>query len=182
MKNVTMKDFRWLGKPAIWNKDYRETTLVVEGKTELPSCPLLLAVSDEDFEARFMASVAPKDGQSGPCIYHSDLSYCAVGLSADMLAVHVSVRGYRTVTHAPIGPVGPKVLWAIERCGERIKVSYAADIEDPTFVPVAETSLPGMQRAVSFGIFFANHGKDPYDGCFGSFRYSKKAVSRQQPL
>lgn len=182
MKNVTMRDFRWLGKPAIWNKDYRETKLTVGGRTELPSCPLILAVSDDDFEASFSASVSPEGGETGPCIYHSDLSYCAVGLSADTVSVHVSVRGYRTVSKVPSRIEGEQVIWQVRRCGEKVYVAYAKDEENPLFIPVAETSLPGMQRAISFGLYFANHGKTPYDAFFRSFRYTKKEDCPQQPL
>ncbi|WP_155816779.1 hypothetical protein [Sphaerochaeta pleomorpha] len=174
MKKVMMRDFRWLGKPEIWKKDYRETTLVVEGKTELPSCPLLLAVSDEDFTCQLLIDVAPAGGESGLCIYHSDLSFCAAGLSFDTLSVHTSVRGYKTESHSPLELHTKQVLWKLDRSGESVKIFYATELENPQFIEVMQSSLPGMQRAISFGPYFSNRESKPFDSGLRSVRYAKK--------
>jgi regulation of enolase protein 1 (concanavalin A-like superfamily) len=175
MKKVMMRDFRWLGKPEIWNKDYKETTLVVGPGTELPSCPLLLAVSDEDFDCNLTISLAPQGGEAGVCIYHSDLSYSAVGLSTDTLFVHTSVRGYTTTSQVPVALDQTPILWKVERDGETVILSYACDLEKSSFIQVSSTSLPGMQRAISFGPYFANGTLKPFEAEFHSVRYAKKA-------
>lgn len=174
MKKITMRDFRWLGKPEIWKKDYRETTLVVAGKTELPSCPLLLAVSDEDFTCQLLIDVAPAGGETGLCIYHSDLSFCAAGLSPDTLTVHTSVRGYKTDCHSPLELHARQVLWKLDRSGESFKILYATDLGNPQFIEVMQSSLPGMQRAISFGPYFCNSESKPFDSGLRSVRYAKK--------
>jgi regulation of enolase protein 1 (concanavalin A-like superfamily) len=174
MKKVMMRDFRWLGKPEIWNKNYKETTLVVEPGTELPSCPLLLAVSDEDFDCKLAISLAPEGGEAGVCIYHSDLSYSAVGLSKGTLFVHTSVRGYKTTSQVPVDLNQGFILWKVEREGESVILSYACDLENSSFIQVSSTSLPGMQRSISFGPYFANGSSNPFEAEFHSVRYAKK--------
>ncbi|HKL59844.1 MAG TPA: hypothetical protein VJ869_06900, partial [Sphaerochaeta sp.] len=74
MKKLTMKDFRWVGKPQQWEKTYKDLTLTVEGMLCLPDGPLLLAVSDEDFTLNLTATVAPDGGFCGVCLYHTEES------------------------------------------------------------------------------------------------------------
>ncbi|WP_320130747.1 hypothetical protein [uncultured Sphaerochaeta sp.] len=176
MKKVMMRDFRWQGKPEIWKKDFKEVSLAVSGKTELPSCPLLLAVSDEDFSCRFLLEIAPVGGESGICVYHSDLSYAAVGLSTDTLTIHTSIRGYETSSHIPFSSTSTQILWQLDRIGENVSISYAQDMQDPCFSLVTKTSLPGMQQAISFGVYFANENKDSYESQVHSIRYTKTEV------
>jgi regulation of enolase protein 1 (concanavalin A-like superfamily) len=182
MKKIMMRDFRWLGKPGIWKKDYRETTLVVEGKTELPSCPLLLAVSDEDFFCQLLVDIAPTGGESGVCIYHSDLSYCAAGMSLDTLTIHTSVRGFKTTSNTASTEKAKQILWQLDRNAESFSISYATDLENPQFIEIVQSSLPGMQRAISFGPYFSNSLAKSFESGFHAVRYTKKEVQEHFPL
>jgi hypothetical protein len=135
---------------------------------------LLLAVSDEDFDCKLTISLAPEGGEAGVCIYHSDLSYSAVGLSTGTLFVHTSVRGYKTTSQVPVDLNQGFILWKVEREGESVTLSYACDLEKPSFIQVSSTSLPGMQRAISFGPYFANGASIPFEAEFRAIRYTKK--------
>ena len=172
MKRVTMRDFHWLGTPECWKKDYRELSLTVSSGTDLPEGPLLLSVSDEDFSCSMELSLAPDQGSCGLCIYHSEQSYAAVGLSVAELKVHTSVHGFATNTTLPLQNSLAKVIWHMERQGEKIRIGYSQR-EGETVHWVCNTSLPGIKQAVSFGPFFSNNGPVSYTATMKGFSYKK---------
>ena len=122
MKKVTMKDFRWLGKPQQWVKTYRELSLTVEPMLCLPEGPLILAVSDEDFTLSLITTTAPEDGFCGVCLYHTQESYTAVGRSKTHVLVESSVRSYKTTTQAPLPTSEASIQWHLERKGSLVRI------------------------------------------------------------
>jgi len=172
MKRVMMRDFYWLGKPEIWKKDYRELSLVVESGTNLPDGPLLLCVSDEDFSCRMDITVAPDQGSCGICLYHSEQSFSAVGLSANQLKVFTTIQGFTTTTTIPLQNTLQKATWHLERKGEQFRIGYGLQ-ENNTVLWVCDTSLPGMQHAVSFGPFFTNNSPVSYTAIMKDLVYKK---------
>ncbi len=181
MKKVTMKDFRWLGKPQQWVKTYKELSLTVGPMLCLPRGPLLLAVSDEDFTLCLTTSTAPDGGFCGVCLYHTDESYTAVGRSKTSLSVESSVRSYKTTTQVPLPTSEQSVQWHLERKGPLARMGYALPSKEEV-VWVSSTSLPGMACSVSFGVFFSNHTDTPFEADMHSLRYVKNTSQEPHPL
>ncbi len=172
MKKVTMKDFRWVGKPQQWVKTYKDLSLTVEGNLCLPEGPLLLAVSDEDFLLSLTITTAPDKCFSGVCLYHTEKSYTAVGRSETELVIQSSVRSYKTVTLRPLPTKEKTIQWFVERTGPRVRLGYALpSIEGIDWV--CTTSIPGMEGSVSFGVFFSNLTSTPFEANVHSIRYRK---------
>jgi len=178
MKKVTMKDFRWLGKPQQWEKTYRDLSLTVGGMLCLPEGPLILAVSDEDFTLTLTATVAPEGGLCGLCLYHSEESYTAVGRSRTSLQIESSVRSYRTMTHTALPTSEESIQWHMERKGSLVRIGYTVASEQEV-AWVATTTIPGMEGSVSFGAFFSNATEAPFEAGMHSIRYIK--IGSQEP-
>ena len=181
MKKLTMKDFRWVGKPQQWEKTYKDLTLTVEGMLCLPDGPLLLAVSDEDFTLNLTATVAPDGGFCGVCLYHTEESYTSVGLSKTSLLVESSVRSYKTTTQVPLPTREESVQWLVERKGPEVRFGYSL-LSTEEVKWVCTTSLPGMDAAISFGAFFSNYTKTPFEAGMRSLRYVKSDAQKSHPL
>ena len=178
---MTMKDFRWLGKPQQWEKTYKELSLTVEGNLCLPEGPLVLAVSDEDFTLKLTTTVAPEGGLCGVCLYHTEESYTSVGRSTTNLHIESSVRSYKTTTQVPLPTSDKTVQWHIERKGSQVSIGYAL----PTGKEIAwvsNTTIPGMEGSVSFGVFFSNYTNTPFEAGMHSLRYSKSELLEPHPL
>ncbi|MDT4763300.1 hypothetical protein [Sphaerochaeta sp. PS] len=173
MKRVTMNDFRWLGKPDRWEKNYREVKLSVDGMQNLPGGPLLLAVSDEDFSLSLVTSIAPEGGFCGLCLFHSEQSYAAVGLSSTHLLLESAIHSYKTRSTLPLQTGDESITWRMEHQGEAIRIGYQLPSEE-SVEWVVTTTLPGMEKAVSFGPFFTNGTGTPFEATAHSLRYAKK--------
>ena len=178
MKKVTMKDFRWLGKPRQWEKTYRELSLTVDGMLCIPEGPLLLAVSDEDFTLSLWCTTAPEGGFSGLCIYHTEKSYACVGRSRASLFVESSARHSKTTTTVALPTQEERIHWHLESKGSIVRIGYANPAEEQV-VWVTTTTMAGMQGAISFGVFFSNYTKAPFQAAVQGLRYLK---SEEQPL
>jgi hypothetical protein len=64
-----MRDFRWMGRPSVWEKDYRQVKLEVEAHMSLPNGPLLfVAVSDESFMFEAKLNVPCEAGLQPLCL------------------------------------------------------------------------------------------------------------------
>ncbi len=183
MKKVTMKDFRWVGKPQQWTKTYKALSLTVGANLCLPDGPLLLAVSDEDFSLTLTASVAPEGGLCGLCLYHTDESYTAVGRSKSTLQIESSVRSYRTTTQIPFPTDAEYLKWHLERKGEEVRMGYAlASGNEQGVVWLSSTTIPAMGGSVSFGVFFSNYTNTPFEAGMHSLHYEKDASPQLEPL
>lgn len=181
MKKVTMKEFRWVGKPQRWVKTYRELSLTVEGKLCLPDGPLMLAVSDEDFTLKLTTTVAPQGGFCGVCLYHTEASYTAVGRSREHLMVESSLTSFKTTTQTSLPTSEEIVEWHLERKGTLVRIGYALP-QTEEVVWVCTTTVPGMEGSVSFGPFFSNHSDVPFEASMHSLRYRKDASQEPYPL
>jgi regulation of enolase protein 1 (concanavalin A-like superfamily) len=181
MKKVTMKDFRWVGKPQRWVKTYKELSLTVGPMLCLPEGPLMLAVSDEDFTLSLTTTTAPDGGFCGVCLYHTQDSYTAVGISKTSLLVESSVRSYKTTTQIPLPTGEDSIQWMLERKGSLVRMGYALPPEEDVEW-VSSTAIPGMESSVSFGVFFSNHTQTPFEADMHSLRYVKNESQEPQPL
>ena len=181
MKKVTMKDFRWLGKPQQWEKTYKDLSLTVGGILSLPDGPLILAVSDEDFTLTLTTTVAPVGGLCGVCLYHTEESYTSVGRSKTSLQVESSVRSYRTTTQFPLPTSEESVQWHLERKGALVRIGYTLPSEKEVEW-VCTTTIPGMDGSVSFGSFFSNYTNTPFEAGIHSLRYVKNETQEPHPL
>jgi len=181
MKKVTMKDFRWLGKPQQWEKTYKDLSLTVGGYLSLPDGPLILAVSDEDFMMTLTTTVAPVGGLCGVCLYHTEESYTAVGRSKTSLQVESSVRSYRTVTQTALPTSEESVQWHLERKGALVRTGYTLPSEKRVEW-VSTSTIPGMGEAISFGVFFSNSTNTPFEAGMHSFHYIKNETQEPHPL
>ena len=181
MKKVTMKDFRWLGKPQSWEKTYKDLSLTVEGNLCLPEGPLILAVSDEDFTLTLTTSVAPSGGLCGVCLYHTQENYTSVGRSRTMLQVESSIRSYRTTTKTALPTAEETIEWHLERKGEVVRIGYTLAREKEVEW-VCTTTIPAMEGSVSFGPFFSNYTDTPFEAGMHDLRYVKNTSEQQHPL
>ena len=181
MKKVTMKDFRWLGKPQHWEKTYKDLSLTVEGNLCLPEGPLLLAVSDEDFTLTVQTTTAPKGGYCGVCLYHTERTYTAVGRSKAGLCVETSINSYKTTADIPIPTDEENIRWHLERRANEVRIGYSEPLTAEVQW-ICSTSLPGMKDAISFGAFFTNHTNTPFNVKMHSLRYVKNEVVVSEPL
>lgn len=173
MKKVTMKDFKWLGKPQIWQKTYKDLTLTVEGKLCLPAGPLLLAVSDEDFILSLDITTAPQGGFCGLCLYHTEHTYIGVGRSETEILVESSGPHSRTTSTVALPTAQESIQWHLERIGTEVRIGYTDDI-DGQRQWVCSTTMAGMQGAISFGPFFSNHAHTPFEACVHTIHYAKR--------
>jgi len=181
MKQVTLKDFRWLGKPQQWEKTYKDLSLTVGCLLSLPDGPLLLAVSDEDFTLTLTTTVAPVGGLCGVCLFHTEESYTAVGRSKTCLQVESTVRSYRTTTQTPLLTSEESVQWHLERKGLLVRIGYVLPSEKQVQW-VSNTTIPGMQGAISFGVFFSNATDTPFEAGMHSLSYVKNEPQEPHPL
>ncbi len=183
MKKVTMKDFRWVGKPQQWTKTYRALSLTVGANLRLPDCPLMLAVSDDDFTLSLTTSVAPEGGLCGLCLYHTDENYTAVGRSKSTLQIESSVRSYRTTSQIPFPTDGEHVQWHLERKGKEVRIGCARSAgNEQEVVWLSSTTIPAMGGSVSFGVFFSNFTNTPFVAGMHSLHYEKDASPQLDPL
>lgn len=180
MKKVTMKDFRWVGRPQQWTKDYKGLTLTVEGRLCLPEGPLLLAVSDDDFTLSLTTTTAPEGGFCGLCLYHTQESYTGVGRSTTSLYLENSVRSYKTKSIIPLPTTEQFIQWVLERKDQVVRIGYAHT--SGVMEWVCTTTLPGMNNSVSFGVFFSNNTDTPFEAGMHSLRYVKNVPEAPHPL
>lgn len=178
MKKLTMKDFRWLGKPQVWEKTYKELTLTVEGMLCLPEGPLALAVSDEDFTLSVTITTAPEGGFCGICLYHTDQSYVSVGRSKTTLLVETSAPSQTTKTTIALPTEEESIQWHLERKAQQVRIGYSVPYEDRVKW-VCSSSMASMQDSISVGVFFSNYTNTPFQAGMHSLRYAK---STEQPL
>ncbi|MDY0288862.1 MAG: hypothetical protein RBR15_08565 [Sphaerochaeta sp.] len=183
MKKVTMKDFRWLGKPQIWQKTYKDLTLTVEGKLCLPDGPLLLAVSDEDFILSLDITTPPQGGFCGLCLYHTEHSYISVGRSRTDLLIESSSLHSRTTSTIALPTDQESIQWHLERTGTQVRIG-CADGSEGQVQWVCSTTMAGMQDSISFGPFFSNYTSVPFEAMMHGMRYAKRAEQTlvQPPL
>jgi|GEM_PF-461493 len=181
MKKVTMKDFRWVGKPQQWEKTYKDLSLTVGGNLCLPDGPLILAVSDEDFTLTLTTTVAPEGGFCGLCLYHTEESYTAVGRSRTTLLVESSVRSYRTTTQTALPTDEETIQWHLKRKGSEVRIGYAL-AQEKEVEWVCTTTIPGMEGAVSFGAFFSNSTNTSFEAGMHALRYGKIESQGSHPL
>ena len=172
MKKVTMKDFRWLGKPQSWERTYKNLSLTVEGMLCLPQGPLLLAVSDEDFTLSLQTTTAPEGGFCGVCLYHTDESYTAVGRSKTDLLLESSARSNKTRLTIPLPTEQESIEWHLKRKASEVRIGYSVPSEERVEW-ICSTTMASMQGAISFGVFFSNHTTTPFQAGMQSLSYAK---------
>jgi regulation of enolase protein 1 (concanavalin A-like superfamily) len=156
MAKLTMRSLNWLGKPLIWNKDYRSLSLLVDPGTTFPgNNASILAVSEKDLVATALLSVAPAGGECGILVFQTDKSQFAAGASQQGFAVHSLAAGYPTNVHVPFSLEDKENIWMrLERKGAAFSIGYSFHGE--TFIPLATSHLPGAESSFSFGFYFAN--------------------------
>ena len=181
MKKVTMKEFRWVGKPQRWVKSYKELSLTVEGKLCLPDGPLMLAVSDEDFTLKMTTTVAPQGGFCGVCLYHTEGSYTAVGRSKTHILVESSIHTYKTTAQTSLPTGEESVQWILKRKGALVRIGYAQPQTEEE-IWFCTTTVPAMEGSVSFGPFFSNLNDASYEAKVHSIHYRKEASQERHPL
>lgn len=172
---MTMKDFRWLGKPQSWERTYKNLTLTVEGMLCLPQGPLLLAVSDDDFTLSLQTTTAPDGGFCGVCLYNTDECYTAVGRSKTNLLLESSSRSNRTRLTIPLPTEQENIEWHLDRKASEVRIGYAVPSEKRVEW-VSSTTMAGMQGAISFGVFFSNHTNTAFQAGMHSLSYIKSEV------
>lgn len=173
MRKITMRDFRWMGKPRSWHKDYRSVSLMVEPQMHLPDGPLLLAVSDDDFSCEMTLSSDGNRVFSGVCFYHLDTDFIAVGMNAEALEIHVTIAGYRNYCRIPHMTGNVPVIWRMKRRGSQVSIGYSRQSESPVNWSGTFT-LPGIERSVSFGPYFANEGSEEAGASMSALDYTKE--------
>ncbi len=174
MRKITMRDFRWMGKPKAWEKDYRHLTLTVEKQMNLPSGPLLLAVSDDDFTCEITMSVPPQKIFSGLCAYHLDTNYVAVGISKDELEIHTTIAGYQNVCRIPKETEEESIVWVMKRRSGKVKIGYRSTSAE-TISWLGTFTLPGILDSLSFGPYFSNESDAESELSVYSVQYVKES-------
>nr|WP_321264997.1 hypothetical protein [uncultured Sphaerochaeta sp.] len=173
MRKITMRDFRWMGKPRSWEKDYRSVSLTVEPQMHLPDGPLLLAVSDDDFSCEMTLSSDRDSIFSGVCFYHLPTDFIGVGMSAEALEMHVMIGGYHNYCRIPHLEENTSVIWDMKRKGSQVSIGYSRHNESPVNW-IGTFTLPGIERSVSFGPYFANEGNEEARASMSALDYRKE--------
>lgn len=173
MRKITMRDFRWMGKPQSWEKDYRSVSLTVEPQMQLPEGPLLLAVTDDDFSCNMTLSSDGNGVFSGVCFYHLDTDFIGVGMSTESLEIHVVIGGYRNYCRIPHIADNTPVTWRMNRRGSQLSIGYSRQGESPVNW-VGTFTLPGIERSISFGPYFANEGNEEAKASMSALDYRKE--------
>ncbi len=168
-----MRDFRWMGKPMVWEKDHRHVTLEVPPDTHLPSGPLLLAVSDESFLFEASLNVPPKGGFAGLCIYHLDTTFAAIGVNEQEMEIHTAIGGFhsRSLLDKPLAK--ETLTWVLKRSPSQVGVGYRYEQEPPVWI--GSFQLPGIAQSISFGPYFTNETEQSMQGFMQAIRYTKEA-------
>ncbi len=173
MRKITMRDFRWMGKPQSWEKDYRSVSLTVEPQMHLPDGPLLLAVTDDDFSCDMTLSSDRDSIFCGVCFYHLPTDFIAVGMNAEALEMHVMIGGYRNYCKIPHMTDNTPVIWRMKRKGSQVSIGYSRHNESPLNW-IGTFTLPGIERSVSFGPYFANEGSEEARASMSALDYRKE--------
>lgn len=172
MRRITMRDFRWMGRPSVWEKDYRQVKLEVEAHMSLPNGPLLLAVSDESFMFEAKLNVPCEGGFTGLCVYHLDTTFAAVGMSRQEIEMHTSIAGFhsRAVIARPFGQ--DEATWLLRRSSALLTIGYRSEEQE---IWIGNFQLPGVEQSISFGPYFTNATEQSMQGWMHSIRYTKEA-------
>ncbi|MEA5029980.1 MAG: hypothetical protein VB056_13965 [Sphaerochaeta associata] len=173
MRRITMRDFRWMGRPLVWEKDYRSVKLEVQAHMGLPYGPLLLAVSDESFDFEATVNVPQKGGFAGLCVYHLDSTYAAVGLNREAMEIHTTIAGSHNRSIITRTFECEEVTWLLRRSLSHLDIGYRRGEDEAIWV--GSFQLPGLEKSISFGPYFANETDHPMPGWMHSIRYSKES-------
>jgi regulation of enolase protein 1 (concanavalin A-like superfamily) len=173
MRKITMRDFRWMGKPRSWDKDHRTVSLSVEPQMHLPDGPLLLAVSDDDFSCNMTLSSSGNHVFAGVCFYHLDTDYIGIGISTESLEIHVMINGFLNYSRIPLKEGSNQAIWSMKRRGSHLSIGYRRQSSD-SVTWVGSYTLPGIQKSVSFGPYFANEGSEDAKASMSALDYKKE--------
>ncbi len=168
-----MRDFRWMGKPRSWEKDHRTVSLTVEPQMHLPDGPLLLAVSDDDFSCDMTLAGSGNNVFTGVSLYHLNTDFIGIGTSTESLEIHVMINGYHNYTIIPFKTESTQVIWSIKRNGSHASIGYRMQSKDAV-TWVGTFTLPGIEKSVSFGPYFANKGSEPARASLNTLDYKKE--------
>ena len=168
-----MRDFRWMGRPSVWEKDYRQVKLEVEAHMSLPNGPLLLAVSDESFMFEARLNIPPEGGFAGLCVYHLDTTFAAVGMSRQELEIHTAIAGFHNRAVIARAFAQDEAVWLLRRNSHHVSIGYRRGEDEAVWV--GSFQLPGLEKSISFGPYFANETDHPMPGWMHSIRYSKES-------
>lgn len=174
MRRITMRDFRWMGRPAVWEKDYRQVKLEVEAHMCLPTGPMLLAVSDESFLFEAKMNVPSKGGFAGLCVYHLDTTFAAVGRNREEIEIYTSIGGYHSRGAFAHFIEVDEITWLLRRNEAQATIGYRLEKEKED-VWIGCFRLPGMEQSISFGPYFTNATQQSMSGWMHSVQYSKEA-------
>ncbi|MGE4454609.1 MAG: hypothetical protein AB7D92_08735 [Sphaerochaeta sp.] len=174
MRKIAMRDFIWMGKPKVWKKDYKSLTLTVEPQMKIPTGPLLLAVTDDDFTCSMNLSLTDGNVFTGVTIYHLETDYVAVGLSKEFLEMHIVIAGYANHSRLAVHTDENEILWTIKRTGSHASIGYRTS-ETAPITWVGSYHIPGIERSVSFGPYFSNEGTQPSTVSMHSLDYRKES-------
>lgn len=172
MKPITMRDFRWLGVPAVWEKDYRKVTCVVEPHMDLPDGPLLVAVSDENFLFEATIQTPACGGFAGLCVYHLDTNYAAVGLNQQELEIVTCINSHQNRSHIPFSTTDVEMRWYLKRQASKVHIGLGIG-EENQVVWISCFDLPGIYQSLSFGPYFSNTTNKTMEGRMHSIRYTR---------
>lgn len=173
MKRPTLSDFVWLREPA--RSTHRRLSVHATVAAHTPPPPkaaLLLAVSDEHFDSEL--TIKGDSGlESGVVLYHTDNTFIAIGLTADMVVITSSVMGWanRWQTKRGDTPTG-RTVWTMNRSDAGVAIGYRADGED-TIHWLGRFTLPGLATSVSFGPYLANSGDTEQTASIEAFSYRR---------
>lgn len=167
-----MRDFHWLGKPKTYKKDHQMVSLEVDAHTNLPSGPLLLAVSDEFFSCEATLSVPKQEGFAGMCIYHLESCYAAAGLSSEVLEVHTCISDYANRSCFVSTAEAESAIWTVRRDATGMALGYRFAPEQPIRW-ISKIKLPGCEKSISFGPYFSNAGQTRYTASMYALRYTR---------
>ncbi|WP_155816093.1 hypothetical protein [Sphaerochaeta globosa] len=174
MRRITMRDFRWMGSPLVWEKDYRHVKLEVQAHMCLPTGPMLLAVSDESFQFEAALNVPPEGGFAGLCVYHLDTTFAAVGCNRKAIEIHTSIGGHRSRSSLAHAFEADEITWLLKRTEAQVAIGYRRE-KGKEEVWIGYFNLPGTEQSISFGPYFSNATQQSMPGWMHSVQYTKEA-------
>ena len=159
MAKLTMKSLEWFGKPHSWQKNYRETTLTVPPHTDsFAHAASLLAVSEQDIDAKASITVAPKGGECGVLVFQTPQSHLMVGCAATGFAIHYQALGYTDDTEKK-RELPERIVMTFHRRKGMVSIGWMDGTEEKE---ITRASLPGVGTSYSFGYYFANGNDTPF--------------------